>query len=103
MGEFIEHCVIDVAVTCLREAHRVLVDNGRLCLTFPRDGREKKGQHPDPLLIEWSPGITSWHQTVWTEDILSDLFAGSGFAEVSRLPLDYGFAFGLGVTLHKLT
>lgn len=102
MGEFIEHCIAEVGIVCIKEAARVLSDGGLLCLTFPRDSRPPHHQHAREHLVQWAEGITSWHQTVWEDDMLSDAFAQAGLEELSREPIDYSTSHGLGITLKKI-
>ena len=50
--------------------------------------------------------ITVWHQTWWTDEMLAELFAETGFEEIDRKMLGYGFVGhgdpeGWGITLVK--
>jgi SAM-dependent methyltransferase len=103
LGEFLEHCVVAEAVRSFQEVYRVLTKEGKLILTFPLDDRPKKGQHDDVLTVEWAEGITSWHQTVWEDEMLLTLFGETGFQILCKQHLDYGFARrgGWGIVLGK--
>ena len=81
IGELFEHCIMEAAILVLNEAKRVLNDDpgARVCATYPFDARPAEQQHAKHLLVEWSPGITSWHQTVWEDDMMRLLAAKCGF------------------------
>lgn len=102
IGELLEHCTLDAATKVLQEAKRVCHPEGYICLTFPLDGRGKREQHPEHLLIEWANGITSWHQTVWHEGLQDHLFKKVGLTVVSRSKIGYAIPkvnHGFGVVL----
>lgn len=103
LGEFLEHCTWDAAVKVMRECFRVLVPGGTLILTFPLDDRPKEIQHEKELLVEWSTGITSWHQTVWENEIFDKLLEASGFKSHMQKHIFYGFCLrnGKGVVAKK--
>lgn len=108
LGEFIEHCVYDAAAKALTELHKVLKSDGFMVLTFPLDARPKHVQHAKHHLVVTVEGdtghdITVWHQTVWTDEMLTKLFEATGFKEASRTALHYGFCVGggWGITLEK--
>jgi SAM-dependent methyltransferase len=103
LGEFLEHCPFDAAVTALREASRVIRPDGRIAVTVPLDGRPAEAQHAPEHLVTWAHGITSWHQTVWDESLFSALLGEVGLREVDRSwrELNYGFCTGFGVMLRK--
>lgn len=107
LGEFIEHCVPSAALKALQELARVLKPDGFLALTFPLDGRPKERQHAKHHLKVYLEGesghdITVWHQTVWTDEMLSKLFEEAGLKETRREELHYGFCEGgWGITLEK--
>jgi len=113
VGEFIEHCVVHCAVQALTECHKVLSDDGLLVLTFPLDDRPPEQQHAADQLRVIVPGetgtdITVWHQTVWTDEMLGGLFLRTGFREIERQTLSYGFVGpkdpqGWGIILEKQT
>lgn len=88
-GELLEHLRFDKAVQALREAKRVLHDDGRMVLTFPLDPRPGETQHDPPVMIEFVDGCTSHHQTVWTEDLREKLYSQVGVVEVRRDYLRY--------------
>jgi len=110
LGEYLEHCTMPAAIKSLEQMRYVLADDGVLVLTFPLDGRPKEKQHAKHLLKVWVEGetghdITVWHQTVWTDEMLADLFKQTGFEVISREPLGYsfvnGYPQGWGVRLRK--
>ena len=102
LGEFLEHCTEEAAYTSFKECHRVLKDKGLLILTFPLDDRPPEEQHAARLLYEHAPGITSWHQTVWTDTMLEALMEPFTFVEVTREELRYGNLMkGWGMVLAK--
>jgi ubiquinone/menaquinone biosynthesis C-methylase UbiE len=99
LGEFIEHAVYGAALQAMKECYRVLSDDGVLCLTFPLDDRPAEAQHAKHLLKVWVEGETGkdvvvWHQHVWEDDELKKLFEESGFVEIHRQQLGYGFVKG---------
>ena len=113
LGEFLEHCVPQAAKDSLLECHRVLKDDGKMVITLPLDGRPAEAQHAKHLLkiiVEGETGhnVTVWHQTVWEDPMLEELFASTGFEEVLREPLGYGFVKpkrdpdGWGIILKKV-
>jgi SAM-dependent methyltransferase len=105
LGEFLEHCYFHKAVQALSEAKRVLKDDGRMVITFPRDPRPPEAQHNPPVTIEFTPGCWSHHVTVWKDDMLKELFATVGLKEVFRSKNTYflgGIVLGgLGLILEK--
>lgn len=103
LGEYLEHCTREAAIKSLNQARRVMRDDGRLVLSFPLDDRPKDVQHAAHLLVEWSNGITAWHQTVWEDFMLEDIFRETKLDVVSRTKLEYGFAprGGWGMVLKK--
>lgn len=105
LGEFLEHCYFNKAVEALSEAKRVIRDDGRILLTFPRDPRPAEAQHNPPVTIEYTPGCWSHHVTVWKDDMLVELFKTVGLREVYRKHTHYvlgGICLsGLGLILEK--
>lgn len=110
LGEFLEHVVEPVGYTALHQCRGVLHDDGQLVLTFPLDDRPPEAQHAKRHLKVWVAGetghdVTVWHQLVWTDAMLEKLFAETGFTEISRTELHYGFIkrkpAGWGVLLAK--
>ena len=105
LGEYLEHCDLDVAVTTLKECARVCRPDGVIVVTFPLDDRPKEEQHTEPDKFYWvNSGFSSWHRTVWTDPMLADLFSRSGLAEVSRADLLYPLTKvvpGWGIVLRK--
>lgn len=111
LGEYLEHCVFSAAVTSLVESRKVLADDGMLTLTFPLDGRPPEVQHAKEFLKIWVEGdtghdITVAHQTVWEDAMLETLFSETGWSEISRTELSYGFVKdrtpnGWGILLEK--
>jgi len=99
MGEFLEHCPVEAAKQALSEAFRVLRSFGKLILTIPYDSRPPEVQHIPELLVTWKHGITSWHQTVWTDDLFLPLLSGAGFSQLHSEPINYGFCNGVGKIL----
>lgn len=97
LGEFVEHCKVHAAEMALESLHKVLHVDGLMLLTFPLDARPPRAQHAERHLksyLEHEEGdnlITVWHQTVWEDDMLADLFQKTGFEEVEREPLRYSF------------
>jgi ubiquinone/menaquinone biosynthesis C-methylase UbiE len=87
LGEFLEHCTFEAAEKSLRECVRVLKDDGKIVVTFPRDSRPPEQQHSKDKLVNWAEGITSWHQTVWEDAMLEELFTKVGLVEESRTHL----------------
>jgi SAM-dependent methyltransferase len=107
IGELLEHCTHQAARQILLEAKRVLLPSGSILCTFPLDPRPKEVQHAKHLLIEWSEGITSWHQTIWNDELFFPLLLECGLRLVSRDKLDYLFIRhcdpqGWGVVLEPL-
>lgn len=111
LGEFIEHCKVPAAERALKECHRVLKDDGLLVLTFPLDHRPPEKQHAARHLVTYLTGdsgsdITVAHQTIWSQEMLEDLFKVTGFTEISRTELIYGFITnkpnGWGIQLEKI-
>lgn len=103
LGEFLEHCPFDSALLAMRETHRVLKSDGIVIVTIPLDPRPKEVQHPPHQLIEWEGGITSWHITVWHDDLWTKLLGLSRFVELKdlRVQFNYGFCLGFGAVLKK--
>lgn len=103
LGEILEHCPPASADRIMQEVKRVLRDDGRVVVTVPLDSRPPEVQHEPHLLITWEGGITSWHQTVWTDDKFTDLLERNGFEEIPefRETLHYGFCSGTGAVLRK--
>ncbi len=105
LGEFLEHCTFDAAVEALEEVNRVLQPGGRVTITFPKDTRSPEQQRPPHELQEYCEGITSWHQTVWTDQMLDDLAKKTGFREIRtyREKLTYApcNCTGLGLVWEK--
>lgn len=96
LGEFLEHCVPTAARDALLECKRVLKDDGRLIVTLPLDGRKAEAQHAKHLLKvivkgETGHDITVWHQTVWEDDMLEELWKEVGLEVVLQEPINYGF------------
>jgi len=106
IGELLEHCTIKAARIVLREAYRVLTRTGKLTLTFPQDKRTPRQQRPANELVTYCDGIVSWHQTVWSDEMLEELFAVVDFKELKqhRKVLDYDICRckGLGIVLAKI-
>jgi len=99
LGEYIEHCVPAVVKKSLLECKKVLSDDGMLILTFPLDARPPKSQHAERHLKVWLEGetghdITVWHQTVWEDDMLEELFSETGWTVVKKDPVSYAFIKG---------
>lgn len=102
LGEFLEHCTVEAGTKAVQEAWRVLRPKGKLILTFPLDSRPKDQQHAQQFLVTWDPaGITAWHQTVWEDPMLDNLFSENGFVVEIKTALDYGWAKGWGILLRK--
>ncbi len=105
LGEFLEHCEHPVAMQALEECTRVLNYGGKLIITYPKDPRPKEGQHPEELLIEWSPGITSWHQTVWPEEEVCANLKKLGYRVEKVEEIPYGpildYCEGVGIVAVK--
>lgn len=103
-GEFLEHCPKDAALKALSEFSRVLNKNGHIVVTYPLDARPPEHQHAPHLLVTWKHGITSWHQSVWTDELLEPLLQELRLEElgVHRRDLDYSFCKGFGKTFRKL-
>ena len=103
LGEILEHCPPASADRIMQEVKRVLRDDGRVVVTVPLVSRPPEVQHEPHLLITWEGGITSWHQTVWTDDKFTDLLERNGFEELPefRETLNYGFCSGTGAILRK--
>jgi SAM-dependent methyltransferase len=101
LGEFLEHCPFEAARTSLLECKRVMIPSGRIIVTVPLDGRPPEQQHAPHLLSTWKHGITSWHQTVWVDDLFEKLVGSVSLSEVSehRQELNYGFCRGFGTVL----
>jgi SAM-dependent methyltransferase len=94
LGEILEHCTHTAALDILLEAARVLLPDGVICVTFPLDARPPEAQHQRHLLVQWDNGITSWHQTQWTDDLFFPLLREAGLRQLDRIPIDYPFLPG---------
>jgi len=103
VGEMLEHCPFDAAVLVLLEACRVIRPSGRIVVTIPLDSRPPEVQHEPHLLTVWEHGITSWHQTVWTDSMFRSLLQKTHLQEIEahREELEYGFCRGFGAVLVK--
>ena len=107
LGEFIEHCLVDYAEEVLERIHAALPVGGVLALTFPLDGRPPEVQHgKDQLKVlvgdESNPRFTTYHQTVWTGEMLSKLF-GEKWIVGRQEELHYGFCGpGWGIVLRRI-
>ena len=105
LGEALEHFLPFKAVEVLTEIKRVLMDDGRIFLTFPKDPRPWQTQHNPPVNIEFVPGAFAQHVTVWEDDMLLDLFGKVGLKEIHRQNTTYllgGCCLGgLGLILEK--
>lgn len=101
LGEWLEHTTQAAARKGLLECRRVLKDDGRLVLTFPKDHRPPEKQHGEGQLFTWVEGVTSWHQTVWEDNLLLDLFKDTCLIEQERVEIGYGHSEGLGLVLSK--
>lgn len=104
LGEFIEHCNETAVRDALLSLKRVLKNDGRLVMTYPYDDRPREVQHSADKLVVWDEkyGITSWHQSVWTDDLLLPILDQTGFDRVSVDVLCYGFCpEGRGCVLVK--
>jgi SAM-dependent methyltransferase len=101
LGEFIEHCKFPEAKRALIESRRVCRSGGFIVMTFPLDGRPKEVQHAPHLLVVWEDDITSWHQTVWENELFQRLLDECKMRELSehRKQLEYGFCQGWGVVV----
>lgn len=105
LGEFLEHCIYDVAVLATKECVRVCKPGGVVVFTFPYDDRPPFEQHPPEECYECRPGFTSFHQTIWKDDILASLFKDCGLEEILRCSTTYYLTrvvHGLGVAARKL-
>ena len=106
LGEVLEHLFPYRAEQMLSEAKRIIRDDGRILLTFPRDPRPGEAQHDPPVMIEYAHGMWSHHVTVWTDEMLKDLFEKVGVREVFRQKTVYvlgGVCLGgLGLILEKV-
>ena len=107
LGEFLEHCVEEAAHKAVKECARVLRPTGRLIITVPLDGRPNghnrpgfaEGSEPDEINHEereWSEGVTSYHQTWWSNEMLHRLRNSIGFVEIQRISLLYVFTAPIG-------
>jgi len=95
LGEFLEHCDFNNALTAILECKRVLAPMGTLILTIPLDARpraEQQAYHPaslPPPPDEYCPGVASYHKTYWSNEQLNNLFEAAGLSEIFRQPLLY--------------
>ncbi len=105
LGEFLEHCKPEPAMKAMEECARVLRFGGQFILTWPQDPRPPEGQHPDELLIEWCPGITSYHQHVWPADEIQANLEKLGFEIDTVQEIPYGpvldYCDGVGMVATK--
>lgn len=106
LGEFLEHCTVGFGQEVVDVLHALLPVGGHLVVTFPLDDRPPEVQHgKDKLKIlcgdKDDPKSTTWHQTVWTDELLATLFAD--WTQVHRETLHYGFCGngGLGLVYRK--
>lgn len=102
LGEFLEHVTEDYARSVLAECARV--SSGVIVLTFPFDDRTPEEQHEPEKLYEPVPGYTTYHRTIWSDEMLASLFKKCGLVEVFRASLNYYFTKplnGLGIVLKK--
>ena len=70
LGEFLEHCTVEISKIILKKCSRVLRKGGKLVLTTPFDPRKKEWQHGKDMLFDWDVGITTHHQTLITVEML---------------------------------
>lgn len=102
LGETIEHCTTDYAYDALKEICRVTSDY--IIITYPYDDRPKEEQHKPEHLVEYAPGCTSWHQTLWTRETLEQLFKSLKLRVIAQRDLTYYFTKtvpGIGMVLRK--
>ncbi len=103
LGEFLEHATEEYAAEVLKECARV--SSGVVVLTFPFDDRPPHEQHEPDKLFEVVPGYTTYHRTIWSDDMLANLFRSAGMQERLRASLGYFFTKpmgGLGIVLGRL-
>ena len=122
LGEFLEHCTEAAASQAVRECARVLASGGNLIITVPLDGRPNGHNRPgaaeghdiadmqcEPEMAaldhaDWSEGVTAYHQTWWSNEMLHRLRERAGLVEVERVALFYAFTAPIGgwaMTWHK--
>lgn len=95
LGEFLEHCVYDAAVRALKEAARVLDDDGEIVISHPVDDRPADVQRPKREHIAYVRDetgrtlISSLHISLWTPLKLHNAFSDAGLVEVHREELKY--------------
>jgi SAM-dependent methyltransferase len=90
VGELMEHCRPEPAEQALRETKRVVRPGGPILLTFPLDDRPKMEQHgPEGPYYEHCEGITSWHQTVWSDIKMNQLLDKVGLELTGGLTMPY--------------
>lgn len=102
LGETIEHCTVPYAYELMKEVVRVTKDY--IIITYPYDNRPKEEQHAPEHLIEYAPGSVSWHQTLWSREMLYDMFNFYELRVMAVRDLVYHFTRpipGLGIVLKK--
>jgi SAM-dependent methyltransferase len=115
LGEFLEHCTVEAATKAVKECARVLCSGGKLIITVPLDGRPNGHNRPgysegsddldrvgmtDEMMEkeagEWSEGVTAYHQTWWSNEMLHNLRESSGLKEEYRSAILYSFTAPIG-------
>ena len=80
LGEVLEHCTLEIGEKFLKKMNHETKMGGKLILTLPQDHREKYEQYArEEEYLEYAPGITSWHQTVWTKELLDQYLEDAGW------------------------
>lgn len=102
LGETIEHCTVEYAYELMQEVVRVTSDY--IIITYPYDDRPKHEQHAPEHLIEYAPGSVSWHQTLWSREMLLNMFNEFQLRVIVVKDLVYYFTRpipGIGMVLKK--
>jgi cyclopropane fatty-acyl-phospholipid synthase-like methyltransferase len=83
LGEVLEHCTMEIGAQFLKKMRKETKTGGHLILTLPQDHRDKYEQYArEEEYLEYAPGITSWHQTVWTKELLDEYLSDAGWKEI---------------------
>jgi 2-polyprenyl-3-methyl-5-hydroxy-6-metoxy-1,4-benzoquinol methylase len=89
LGEFLEHVTEEYALEIVSACVRATKPGGVMVFTFPHDHRKPEEQHDKDKLYEAVPGYTTYHRTIWTDEMLERLFKAAGLKEILRGELTY--------------